>query len=162
MALSLARKFRTFVDLPAFTICWLLPVWVLLGVYRALILTTPLKRLAPFYGEDAGVFPWVPLINASEVHRARQIRSTIAIVVRYCPWVANCYPQALAAGTLLRIYRVPHAIYFGLARSGEASELNAHAWAVAGPVSVSGGQGFDRYRVVRMFVGSQQARGDTT
>lgn len=153
------RKFHTLRALPAFTLIWLIPTWILLGVCRAFILTLPLKRMAPFYGKDAGVAAWVPLIGTAETLRARQIRVTIAIAARYSPWNANCYPQALTARTLLGLYRVPHAIYFGVRRASGARELSAHAWVAAGPVPVTGGQGFARYRVVRMFVGHDPALG---
>lgn len=158
MSRLLARKFRSMRDQSAFTLFWLFPTWLLLGLYRALILTLPLKRMAPFYGEDLGVENWVPLANPAQIRRARDIRSTISIAAKYCPWTANCYPMALAARTLLRLYRVPHAIYFGLARSDEPKGMDAHAWVMVGPVPVSGGASFGRYRVVRMFVGRAPTR----
>ena len=158
MSRLLARKFRSMRDQSAFTLFWLFPTWLLLGLYRALILTLPLKRMAPFYGEDLGVENWVPLANPAQIRRACAIRSTISIAAKYCPWTANCYPKALAARTLLRLYPVPHAIYFGLARSDEPKGMDAHAWVMAGPVPVSGGASFGRYRVVRMFVGRAPTR----
>ncbi|MDF1722487.1 MAG: lasso peptide biosynthesis B2 protein [Minwuia sp.] len=153
LAQTIARKCRNLGRQPAFTIIWLFPVWLLLGLYRALILSVPLKRMAPFYGQDVGASAWVPLTGDRQTSRARQIRRTIALAVRYCPWDANCYPQALAARTLLRFYRVPHAIYFGLERAKGARDLSAHAWVMSGPISVTGGQAFAHYHVVRMFVG---------
>lgn len=147
------RKLRNLSRQPVFTIAWLLPVWLLLGCYRALILTVPLKRLASFYGQDVGAEPWIPLIDERQASRARHIRRTIALAVRYSPWNANCYPQALTARTLLCLYRVPHAIYFGLERAKGPRDLSAHAWVMAGQVAVSGGQAFTQYHVVRMFVG---------
>ena len=155
----LARKFRSMRDQSAFTLFWLFPTWLLLGLYRLLILTMPLKHMAPFYGEDLGVENWVPLADPAQIRRASDIRSTVAIASRYCPWTANCYPKALAARTLLRFYRVPHAIYFRLARKPLSGDLAAHAWVMAGPVAVSGGAGsFGRYRVVRMFFGRTGAQ----
>lgn len=155
---TLARKFRSLRDQSAFTLFWLFPAWLMLGLYRGMILTLPLKRMAPFYGRDMGVESWIPLIGPNQVRRARDIRSTITIAAKYCPWTANCYPQALTARTLLRLYRVPHAIYFGLARSEDRNGMDAHAWVMAGPVPVSGGASFGRYRVVRMFLGEVQGQ----
>jgi len=158
MLQSMARKFRSMRDQSAFTLVWLFPAWLLLGIYRALILTLPLKRMAPFYGEDIGVATWIPLAGPDDIRRAMDIRSTVAIASRYCPWTANCYPKALAARSLLRLYRVPHAIYFGLAREPATGDLAAHAWVMAGPVAVSGGgASFGRYRVVRMFLDQASA-----
>ncbi len=147
------RKFRSLGRQPAFSIAWLFPAWLMLGFFRLLILTLPLKRMAPFYGRDLGALAWIPLAAVGQALRAQQIRRAIALATRYCPWNANCYPQALTARTMLRLYGVPHAIYFGLERAKGARDLSAHAWVMAGPVPVSGGQAFERYQIVRMFVG---------
>lgn len=75
----LARKFRSMRDQSAFTLFWLFPTWLLLGLYRLLILTMPLKHMAPFYGEDLGVENWVPLADPAQIRRASDIRSTVAV-----------------------------------------------------------------------------------
>lgn len=161
MAGVLLRKLRTLTSLPVFTLVWVVPVWILLGLCRLAILTVPLRRMAPFYGDDIGICPWVPLASPGQIARARDIRRTIGLAAGYSPWTANCYPQALAARVMMRLYGVPHAIHFGLrreaegpeagGRDGEGREIAAHAWVVCGPVPVTGGHSFGLYTVVRSF-----------
>lgn len=145
------RKLRTLISLPVFTLVWLFPVWVLLGLCRLAILTVPLHRMAPFYGEDIGICPWVPLATPQEISRARDIRRTVGLAAGYSPWTANCYPQALAARVMMGIYGLPYAIHFGLRSDAGGRKIGAHAWVVCGPVPVTGGQSFGSYTVVRSF-----------
>ena len=167
MGRVIVRKLRTAMSLPLFTLLWLGPVWCLLGVCRLAILTLPLRWMSGFYGVDVGVCPWSPLATPQQISRARAIRRTIGLAAGYSPWVANCYPQALTARILMGLYRVPYAIHFGLRRDEKTREMLAHAWVVCGPVSVTGGQSFGRFTVVRSFVsrgvvaGGFQGKGGT-
>lgn len=152
LAGRLVRKLRTLGSLPVFTLVWLGPVWLLLGLCRLVILTVPLRHQSPFYGRDIGICPWVPLATPREIARARDIRRVIGLAASYSPWIANCYPQALTARVLMGLYGLPYAIHFGLRRDAENREVAAHAWVVCGPVDVTGGQSFATYTVVRSFV----------
>lgn len=145
------RKLHTLRAQSARTILWLVPAWLLLGLFRILILAAPLRRLAPLFGQDGATDPWLPLVTPAQLVRAREIRRAIVIAVNYSPWGANCYPQALTARVLLRLQRVPHVLFFGLARSAETGEIDAHAWVMSGPVAVTGGACFGRFTVVRLF-----------
>lgn len=158
MAGRIARKLRTIWALPLFTLVWLFPVWVLLGLSRLAILTVPLRRLSPLYGQDIGICPWIPLANAQETARARDIRRVIGLAASYSPWTANCYPQALVARILMGLYGLPYAIHFGLRRDGAGHEIAAHAWVVCGPVAVTGDHSFGAYTVVRSFAARRCGR----
>lgn len=157
MAGRLRRKLATFRGLSTRSKLLLPLAWLLLGVFRVIILLIPLKRLAPLFGRDAGIDPWLPLVTSPQISRARDIRRAVALAVKYSPWSPNCYPQALTARVLLRLHRIPHVLFFGLARSANAGGLDAHAWLISGPVVVSGGPSFGRYTVVRMFAGGRAA-----
>ena len=111
-----------------------------------------MRRLSRLLGQDAGICPWVPLVDDGERERALAVRRTIALAARYSPWKANCYPQAITARLLLGLYGVPYAIHFGLKRMPEGDGHDAHAWVVSGPVAVTGGHSFGAYTVVRTFV----------
>lgn len=149
MPASLVRKGRSFLRLPLFTQLWLIPLWILLGVAKALILTVPFPRLARSLGHPLGVSAWVPPVDARGCHRARQIGRAIRVAARYTPWESNCFPQALAARVLLALYGVPCTMYFGLRRTADG--IKAHAWVASGPVAVSGGASFGHYTVVGAF-----------
>lgn len=146
------RKLRTALTLPLGFTALAVLAWFLLWPARLAVLTVPLRRLVRVFGKDHGVNPAVPLVSDVQVEKARTIGRAIALAVRYSPKSANCYPQALVARFLLRIRRVPHALFFGLRRDPETDAMDAHAWVMAGPLPVTGGHGFTRYTVVRSFL----------
>lgn len=151
MLTLLLRKWRSFLRLPAFRKLWLLPLWLLLGVSKALISTISFQRLAARLGQPLGVAPWVPLVDARQRALALQIGRAVRLAASYTPWDSNCFPQAVAARVLLGLYGVPYALYFGLARDPITRETQAHAWVMAGPVAVTGGASFARFTVVGVF-----------
>lgn len=149
----LGRKAVTFLRQPRFIQAWFLPVWVMLGMAKALIFTLSFRRLAPRLGRPAGLAPWVPLVTPEEERRALLIGRLVRLTARYTPWDSNCFPQAIAARVLLGLHRVPYILYFGLRRDPtDPAGLKAHAWVVAGQVRVTGGPSFGQFTVVGCFV----------
>lgn len=149
---TLRRKTHTLLRQSVFVWLWLLPVWLLLGVGKALIHLVSFQKLAVLLGQPCGVNPWVPLISAAQQHRAMQIGRVVRIAAQYTPWDANCFPQALVARTLLAWHRIPYTLFFGLRRETRSAELKAHAWVTSGPVNVTGGASFGHYTVVNVFM----------
>lgn len=151
MMRRILSKFRNFWRQPRFARLWFFPVWLLLGLARALILCVPFQRLAPRLGRHAGAAPWVPVLDAAHQRRAQQIGQVVRLAARYTPWTSNCFPQAVAARVLLGLYRVPYVLCFGVTRTPDSANFQAHAWVVSGRVAVSGGPSFDRYVTVGVF-----------
>ena len=146
------RKARVFARLPLFEQGWLLPVWLLLGLSRAAVLTLPFRMLAARLGDACGVNAWVPLVSGPQLVRARSIGRIVRLASRYTPWDSNCLAQAIVAIVLLRLHGIPCAAFMGVKRSDDASRaLLAHAWVHSGAVAVSGGAGCDRFTVVACF-----------
>lgn len=127
-------------------------IWLLLWLARLALLLVPLRRLARFYGDDHGVDLSIPLASPTAVARATRIGRAIALAVKYSPRSANCYPQALVAHGLLSARRIPHGLFFGVARASFPEPLAAHAWVMVGPLPVCGGDAFGSYTVVRCFI----------
>lgn len=150
----LLRKCRSFLRLPVFLQLGVLPTWCLLGLARLLVLTIPFRKIAPRLGQHAGIQVSIPIIPKQAVHRARMISRLITTTARYCPWNANCFAQAITARVWLACYGIPYALYFGLKKSPE-QQLEAHAWVCAGPVKVTGGDSFDTFTVVSVFVSKE-------
>jgi hypothetical protein len=148
----LLRKASTFLRQPLFVKAWLVPVWLMLGVSRAVILAVSFKRLAPWIGIHDGVAAWVPLLDRAQEARAVEIGRVVQMAAKYTPWKSNCFPQALTARALLGLYKIPYGLYFGLAKRESNGELHAHAWVASGRVRVTGGAGFDEFTVVGCFV----------
>lgn len=152
MIALLFRKALAFESLPRFQKIWLLPVWFLLGITRLAVLLMPFRTLGPIIGVPVGVNAWVPITSPGHKKRAAAIGQVVCLAARYAPWEANCLAQALTARILLGLYRVPYALFFGVARDRLTADLMAHAWVVTGPVMVTGGESFSAYTVVGMFV----------
>lgn len=151
MMTLLVRKWRSYGHLSAFSKFWLAPIWLLLGVSKALIFTIRFQRLATRLGQPVGVAPWVPLVTPPQQARALQIGRAVRLAAKYTPWDSNCFPQAVVARLLLGWYGVPYALYFGLARDAQTRETQAHAWVMSGPVAVTGGHSFAQFTVVGVF-----------
>lgn len=141
---------RAFLGLPRFERCLLLPAWLLLGMARAAVLCLGFRRLASCLGSAIAAPAPLPPLDARAQRRALQIGRTLRLAARRTPWQSNCLARALAAHGLLRLFRVPHMVCLGVARS-ESAQLQAHAWVVAGERSVCGG-GAGRFTPVGCFV----------
>lgn len=147
----LARKARSFARRPLFDQMWFIPVWMLLGASRFLILFIPFRTLAARLGRHSGIDPWVPLLDVRQESRARAISRVVLMAAKYTPWVSNCFPQALAARTLLSLYGIPYCLFFGIDREADHGKMQAHAWIVSGRIRVCGGESFDQFTVVGCF-----------
>ncbi len=155
---TLRRKARTFFSRPLFMQIGFLPVWLILGIGKALIFTLSFRRLAPRLGRQSGIAPWLPLLTPEQEQRALLIGRLVRMTARYTPWDSNCFPQAIAARVLLGLYGVPYVLYFGLRRDpDDPAGMKAHAWVVAGRVRVTGGLSFGQFTVVGCFVAPRLA-----
>lgn len=152
---TLIRKARSFAHRPWFEKAWFLPVWLLLGASRFVILTVPFRRLAFWLGVHEGIAPWVPLVDSRSEATALSISRVVQMAAKYTPWKSNCFPQAVTARILLGFYGVPYSLFFGVNRNTENVTLAAHAWVAAGRVRVTGGMSFNRFTVVGCFVSAR-------
>tara|TARA_R110002049_G_scaffold194408_2_gene363302 strand:- start:1527 stop:2000 length:474 start_codon:yes stop_codon:yes gene_type:complete len=131
---------------------WFLPVWLLLGVSKALIFMLTFRRIEKLMGKAHGISPVIPLLTESQRKRVSQIGHVVRVTSRYTPWKSNCYPQAITAALLLRLYKLPYLLCFGLKRSEESGRYLAHAWVASGSVNVTGGLSFNVYTVVACYL----------
>lgn len=129
--------------------------WMLLGISRALVLLVPFRLLAPRLGKACGRQAYSHLLTPHQRERALEIGRTIRWAAKHTPWNANCFAQAITARTLLGLAGLPYAIYFGLVRDEQAN-LQAHAWVAAGPIRVTGGNGFANFTVVGCFIAAHK------
>lgn len=128
-------------------------VWLMLGIARLLVLVVPFRRLAPLLGNSLPLLPVSIPVSQGQAQVARHWAGVIRSASRWTPWLSNCFAQALVACWLMRWYRVPCLLCFGLRR--QDGELQAHAWVMAGPVAVSGGNGFTEYALVGCFMSAR-------
>ncbi len=145
------RRLRAFLRLPRFERCLFCPAWLLLGLARAAVLCLGFRRIAPWLGRPVAEPPSLLSLDERGWRRARQIGRTLRLSARHTPWKSNCLAQALAARCLLGLFGIPHVVCFGVARS-DASQLQAHAWVIAGQSFVTGGAGAQRFTRTGCFV----------
>ncbi len=145
------RRLRAFLRLPRFERCLLVPTWLLLGLARAAVRCLGFRRIAPWLGLPVAEPPALPALDERASRRARQLGRTLRLAARHTPWHSNCLAQALAARCLLGVFGVAHVVCFGVARSA-TSQLEAHAWVVAGDLYVTGGAGASRFARTGCFV----------
>ena len=145
------RRARNALARSGFELAWFLPALLVLGAGRAAVLVVPFRRLAPLLGTHTGAAAWVPLLSPAQGYDAERIGRTVRLAARYAPWTANCFPQALAAAVMLRLYRIPYTLHFGLRREPQGSGMEAHAWISAGMVNVTGGKSYGLYHVAGSF-----------
>lgn len=107
-----------------------------LAVARIELAKAPLERLATGSAQFVQKVPDPELLH--------RIGFAVAAASANVPWRSDCFPQALAARSLLARYGYPAAIHLGVERTGE-TELAGHAWVTCGDVIVVGGEELDRY-----------------
>lgn len=140
---------------PLFVILWLLPVWIAIGCASLAIASVPVRRLQRLFGRSLGAVAMIPLIDARQQRHAILIGRTIRLAAAGAPFRADCYPTAIVAQLLCRLYRVPSALHLGvcLPSADDEPPLAAHAWVVSGSVSVTGGRNnFARYTALGCWV----------
>jgi len=152
MISSIKHKLRTFSQFSARQLTWLLPLYVLSGLARLLILTVPFRRIWPFLGQHIEKTTMTPLLNPRQELIAIEMATVIRTLSKYALWTSNCFVEAVLARIVLRWYKIPYVIYFGVKTDKNSdSPLAAHAWVSAGRCFVAGGNGLRNFTVVSSF-----------
>ena len=113
-------------------------VWWLL-VARLMLMLIPFRRLSRRLASSRPMNSRKP-----DPDFVRRVGVAVARAANNVPWRSDCFPQTVAARTLLRRRGYRSTIHFGVEREGE-DELNAHAWLTCGNMTVTGGSGLERF-----------------
>ena len=128
---------------------WLfIRAYILLGLARLAIDTMKFETLVERLGSP-GV-ETTQEIDPEQIREARRIAWAVRAASKYTPWKSNCFPQAIAAKTLLRGCGINSTLYLGAAFKAR-TELEAHAWLRCGPLYVTGGRGQNHFGTVGIF-----------
>lgn len=153
---TILRKARSFARLPLGEQALFLLAFAGLGVARAAVLGVPFRRISPWLGRQVQLAAQTPLLEPRQIEVARRVGRVVRLAARYTPWESKCLAQAMTARFLLARRQIPHAFYLGVAKD-LVDGMTAHAWICAGPVYVTGGNGFARFTVVSVHVGEKPA-----
>lgn len=150
---TLLRKILTLSRFSVHQWFWLVPFYILSGLFRAIVLTLPFRYLAPFLGHHNENAELAVICSPQQEQRARELGTIIRLLDRYTLWQSNCLVQAMLSRLVLSIYRIPHAVYLGVCADQEGDAgLKAHAWVNTGRYFISGGNGHREFTVVSCFV----------
>lgn len=148
-------KLRAFWRYPLFVKAWFAPAWCLLGLMRLAIMILSFRRLVRQLGREVPLQTPPPDLTDRQTRRARLIGQVVRLAAAYTPWESNCFPQALCASLLLRLYGLPFVAYLGLMREPGTREVKAHAWVAAGGLAITGGVQSEQFTVVGAFARSR-------
>lgn len=153
------RKAKTAARLPPSAWLLLAIVWPLLGLSRLLVLTVPFPVIARVLGRHCTPDARSVQLDALLVSRAMTTGRLIGLAARYCPWTANCLPQAITASIVLKAMGIAHVVCFGV-RRGDEKPLEVHAWVEADAAPVVGGRGHAHFTPVVAFASGRLREDD--
>lgn len=150
--LNLKRKARTFKSLSFYMKSLFFINFFLCGVARLSICLLPLARLAPYFGHYYKTTTHCTVLSDVQYRYARQLGRSIRLAASYTPWKSTCLTQALVALFWCKRFKIPFVLCIGVAKSTkEPSGYAAHAWVSAGPVAMTGGDGFLNFNVISAY-----------
>ena len=136
----LQHKLRRFGELSGPDKWLLLRAAVWLGVARLRLAVTPFQKLVERLSPEQGGSDPDPDL----VYRVGLAVSRAAANV---PWRSDCFPQTIAARSMLNRLGYTSTVHLGVDRVGE-DDLMGHAWLTCGDTVVTGGVDLDRYTEV--------------
>ena len=154
--MRLLAKAQNFGRRPRFVQLWFVPLWLLLGVARLAIALLPFASIAGWLGEKNQPGASARPIGLVQRRRVELIASSIRVTARTTPWTSDCYPQAIVAAMLLRLYNLPYRLTFGVRDDGAVGGMAAHCWLESGDAMVCGGGVARDFTPVACFI-----RGDS-
>ena len=137
---SVTHKLRRFGEL-SLADKWLLvraAAW--LGVARLRLAITPFQELVDGLSEEQEASPPNPDL-------LERVGIAVSAAAANVPWRSDCFPQTIAARSLLKGYGLASTVHLGVERVGD-DDLAGHAWLTCGNTVVTGGADLDRYTEV--------------
>jgi hypothetical protein len=130
---------------------WLfVEAYLLLGIFRLLIITLPFKRIV-----------WMLKLSAGEGRTAFKTGAplylsaaswAIQAAASRTPWESVCLGQALTGIVMLRLRGFSATLYLGIAKDITGSDpLAAHAWLRSGDFFLTGADGHERYAIISEY-----------
>ena len=124
----------------------------LLGLARVLTFSMNYRKMSFLYGGFCKMHVGSTLINPQKKWICLRLSKSIDMASKYTFWQSTCLTQALVARFWCAVFNVPYMLYIGYPKSSESMlGLKAHAWVMAGPVCISGGDGFKNHAVVESY-----------
>lgn len=125
---------------------------MLLAFFRVCLAVVPVRRIigAITHGKAEAKQADAARIDGRELSAAQRVQWAVVAVARHSVVEFVCFPQTLAAYTMLRWRRVQSTIVYGVARSPKG-ELIAHTWLEVGDGFVTGGSEAGRFAAIERW-----------
>jgi hypothetical protein len=121
-----------------------------LGLFRAVLLSMPFRRIASHLGAHMAQTP--PRAGTPETRRiAKEVARAVSRASRHVPWEAKCLVQAMVGKKMLKRRGFESTLYLGLAKKKADQGLQAHAWLRCGDQIILGGGRLKDFAVVATF-----------
>lgn len=125
--------------------------WLWLALARTMLLLLPFRKLAPILGKKT-----LPSADDENQHHDQhdkllRIGTAIRRASHKSPWRTECFEQALAAKFMLKIRRMKSIVFFGVSKSKQKGNFNAHAWLQCGNHIVTGNKHLEQFTVIACF-----------
>ena len=111
-----------------------------LAVARLRLAITPFQKLVDGLSEEQGA-------SAPDPDLLERVGFAVSAAAANVPWRSDCFPQTLAARSMLKGYGLGSTVHLGVDRVGQ-DDLSGHAWLTCGDTVVTGGADLDRYTEV--------------
>lgn len=113
----------------------------LLAVFRICLAVIPVRRIIGTIarGKVEPHQPGATVLNETEMMTVRRVQWAVRAAARHSPVEFVCFPQTLAAYTMLRWRGMAGTIVYGVTRSPQGALL-AHTWLEIGGGVVVGGE----------------------
>ncbi|WP_054743244.1 lasso peptide biosynthesis B2 protein [Cellulosilyticum ruminicola] len=131
----LFRKLKVWTRIPFKDKVLLGSAYILSGIARFLMLAVPLKKFQPCIGVPNEESPYES-VSSEDLKIIKRVHYYSLLACRYTPWESKCLVRALVVSWLLRYYKIPTTLYFGVAKG---KSLLAHAWLRCGTYIITGG-----------------------
>lgn len=125
---------------------------IALLIARGAMAFLPFRRIAAWLGTPGAETPATSA--AGEIRIAEEVGWAVGAIARRVPWDGRCLAQALAATGMLRRRGLEGTVSFG-ACQGVSTEFDAHAWLRLGSCMVTGGAGYERFKIFTTFARRQ-------
>jgi hypothetical protein len=145
------QKYKKFTKLSSEEKKLFVEAYLILGIMRFAILTTSFKHLTRSM-EHSTKKQVLPKLDEDQIYIAKRIGDAIVRASAHTPWQSACLVQALTAQKMLKKRCIGGAFYLGVFKERkDTGEIEAHAWAQCGELTITGGRGSEAYTVLSVF-----------
>jgi hypothetical protein len=109
----------------------------------------PLTWYKRFFGKRIKQAP--PITHRPPSVTAMKIGYVVYHSAQMAPWKPVCYPQALAAKSMLRNRKMASTLYFGAAIGGNEKLVRLHCWLAHQDTIITGKRGHQDYKVIQVY-----------